>query len=339
MNGGLPTQAIKESHELNANRLGSEADSQLAKFLNDIRPQSLESLEIFSYSDIGAEAFLALNYHSKSMTELKLNSIKPEAMPFLSLIKDCTTLTTLLLAETTGTTDLERVHNDVFLEIIAWLRECKGLQSITFRNFMSGPAILTPILLENNIYLTTLELKGYVGLSARDFHLALAHQKSLRTLWLEGDAEDYTRDDVDALVTSLCKLTHLVDLRLKDISEYFRNEHICRLARNLIELEEFSTSGYGITDSIWPDVSLLTCLRRLEISALAKFTADGILEMVSELGEGNQGLHLFVMMADPESSLSDEEQSLIRETMAAKVDGKFDYMLARGMCHTNCSDE
>lgn len=311
-------------------RSGSDADHQFATFLNDLRPQSLETFEVISYSDIGAETFLALNCHRESLTELKINNIRAEAMSALSMLKGCTSLTTLVLTEATGTTGLENSQNDVFLEVIAWLQECKGLDSVTFRKFPSAPAIMTPLLLENDIHLTKLEVEGYSMKDSRDFHQALAHQESLERVWLKGDGEEVVRDDLDVLVDALSKLRHLKDLRLRDVSDYFRDEHIRQLARSLPELEEFFTSGYGITDTIWNDVASLKFLRKLDLNAMTSFTLDGILEFISKLGPGNKGLLLAVMMADADSNLTDEEQTLIRETLAAKVEGRFEFTLMRG---------
>ena len=311
-------------------RTGLEADHQLATFLNDLRPRSLETFEIISYSNIGAESFLALNCHRESLTELKINNVKPEAMPALSMLKGCTSLTTLLLTETTGITDLEKTQHDVFLEIIAWLLECKSLENVTFRKFLSAPAIMTPLLLENDIHLSKLEIEGYVMKDSREFHQALAHQRTLQRVWLKGDGEEVMRDDLDTLVDALSTLHHLRDLRLRDVSDYFKDEHICQLARSLPELEEFFTSGYGITDAIWTDVASLKVLRRLDLNAMTRFTLDGILDFISNLGDGNRGLLLAVMMADADSNLTEEEQSLIQETMAAKVEGRFEFTLMRG---------
>lgn len=311
-------------------RPGAQADQQMAQFLKDLRPQSLESLEIISYSDIAAETFMALDRHCDSLRELRLNNIKPTSMPALSLMGGCKALTSLLLSEATATTDLENTQNDVFLETIKWLRNCKGLNSITLQKMLSASAILTPVLLENAIHLVKLEIEGYSPHQAQDLHRALATQDSLRSLWLKGDAEDFVGSDIEILVNSLCTLRSLKDLRLKDVSDYFLDEHICRLARNLRELEEWWTSGYGITDAIWPDVAMLKSLRRLEINAFASFTADGILEYIAHLGSGNNRMILSVMMADPESSLTEEEQSLVREVLASRLEGRFDYILAPG---------
>jgi len=114
------------------------------------------------------------------------------------------------------------------------------------------------------------------------------------------------------------------------VSDYFRDEHICRLARSLPELEGFWTSGFGITDAIWKDVSGVRKLRRLEFAAMTNFTVDGILEFISMLGHGNKGLVLAVMNADVDSNLTDDEQAIIRETLATTLDGRWDFALMRG---------
>ena len=237
-----------------------EADSLFATFLQELRPQSLEVLEVFSYSNVGAETFLALNCHNTTLHELKLNNIKPEAMGALSMLKGCTALTSLLLTEITGITDLEDTEHDTFLEVIGWLRECINLRTITFQKLLSGPAILTPVLLENNMNIVRLEVTDYMTFSARDFHQALGHHQSLRSVVLKGDAEGC---DIEPLVDALSQLTHLKELRLTNLSDFFLDYHICKLAQNLRELEELWVSGWGITDAIWDDISNLRALRRL----------------------------------------------------------------------------
>ena len=302
-----------------------EADSLFATFLQELRPETLKTLEVFSFSNIGAQSFLALNCHSTSLQELKLNNIKSEAMPSLSMLKGCTALTSLLLTEPVASTDLEHTQNDVFLEVISWLRECTQLHSITFQELLSGPAILTPILLENNINLVRLEVRGYVPSRAKTFHQALAHHHSLRSVSLWGDAEDC---DIDTLVEALCQLRHLTDLHLSNLSDFFRDEHICKLARSLPNLEELFTSGWGITDAIWSELATLRFLRRLDINAWSMFTLEGILKYISDLGPGNGGLSLAIMMADPDSALSEEEQAFLREELASRAEGRFEYTLA-----------
>ena len=307
-----------------------EADAKFADFLNEITPQTLESLEIFSYMAIGAESFLALSCHRESLTELKLDHVNDTAMMSLNLLAGCTNLTTLLLTDGTNrTVNLKIDHNDVFLETISWLRSCQKLRSVTIRNIRGGQDLVTPILLENDIHLASLELKGYVMADARDFHQALSNQSSLQELQLQGDTDE-AGDGVAILVESLSQLTNLTDLRLQDISDYFTDAVIGRLARSLPKLEGWWTSGWGVTDAIWQDIAGLKFLRRLDMAAFSRFTANGILDFILNLGSGNKGLVLAVMMADVDCDLSEEEQNMIRETIAERVGGRFEFQLQRG---------
>ncbi|KAL8663397.1 MAG: hypothetical protein Q9202_003916 [Teloschistes flavicans] len=308
-----------------------DADQKFADFLNEINPQTLESLEIFSYSAVGPESFLALSCHRESLTELKLNSVNETALQSLNMLAGCTNLTTLLLTDGSNRfIDLKNAHNDVFLETVAWLRRCKKLRSITIRSFRGGQDLITPILLENEMRLTHLELKGYVMADARDFHQALSNQPSLVELHLQGDSDE-AGEGGSVLVESLSQLVNLSDLRLQDVSDYFTDEVIGRLARSLPKLEGWYTSGWGVTDAIWPDIARLQSLRRLDMAATSRFSVEGILDFILTLGPGNKGLVLAVMMGEVEYNLSDEEQNMIRDTIAARVDGRFEFQLQRGM--------
>ena len=323
-------QGPSEGGVLTVYSIDHHADKKFATFLNNIRPQSLESFKLFSFSNIGAESFLALNCHCATLRELEIENISADAMPSLSMLQGCTSLTSLLLTEATGNTNLESTQKEVFLEVIAWLRNCKNLRNITLRKLANAAGILTPVLLEHDIHLHKIDVEGYVMKDSRAFHQALAHQQTLRYVLLKGEPEKIVRDDVDVLVDSLSKLKMVTNLRLRDIGDYFRDEHICLLARNLPHLEEWATSGYGISDAIWADISSLKSLRRLDLSAMTRFSTDGILDYISRLGPGNKGLNLAVMMQEVEYPLSDEEISIIKERIAAEVDGRFDLQLIRG---------
>lgn len=307
-----------------------DADHQLASFLLDLRPQSLESLEIFSYSSIGAESFLALNHHRDSLFELKLESIHEKAMPAISNLKECTKIITLSL-KGAAFLDIEKSHHDVFLETIEWLQECKNLETVSFSRISCAPALMTPILMGNNHNITKMQL-GYVRMSHRNlnaFFQALGNQTSLRSLWLDGSWSEIF-DGTRFLVESLSKLTNLTDLQLQDISDWFSNDDIMKLAGSLTKLEVLVTSGSGITDVIWDAVASLESLRRLDLMATTTFTAGGILKFVQDLKPGNKGFLLAIMMAEHSSDLTVEEQSLIRDTLAKNVEGKFEFILMRG---------
>ena len=317
-----------------------QADQDCANLLYQLRPRSLKSFKMHSMGDCGAETFLALNGHRESLETLKLEGIPADAMPSLSMLKGCTNVKLLVLAENPPPSqDLEKRHNDTFLEVIAWLRECKGLRSLGMKNFLSGSALLTPIVLENDIRLTHLSLDGYVMTESKDFHQALAHQPSLQSLELCGEGVDPGDAENDILVETLSKLQYLRHLHLKDVSDGFMNPHIARLAQDLPQLEALLISGYGVDDGIWEAMASLHSLRQLELNAISRFTANGILDFIANLGEGNHKIQLSVNMQDNDTEISDQEYAIIQETIYANLEGRFsltfwkgNYEFNRGRC-------
>ncbi|KAI9782646.1 MAG: hypothetical protein M1835_003988 [Candelina submexicana] len=318
--------------------VGDDADQQMGNFLVGLRPNTLEYFEVISFSDLGVGTFLALNHHKASLRELRLSNLKTEAVYALPALKECTAIVVLHLEELHGTTDLSDLgtsENNVLSEMTDWLRSCKQLETITVKNMRNGPAILTSVLLENSIHLRKVEVEGYTMRDNQDFHRALASQPDLQSVKLKGESEDVARDDLDILVGSLSCLVQLRDLQLREVSDYFRDEHICTLASKLTRLEELYTSGFGITDIVWRDISRLSNLRTLSFNAMTGFTLTGILGYISSLGAGNKGLVISVDNANPSSNLDEEEQRVVREAIASKVEGRFNFTLMRGNDHSN----
>jgi hypothetical protein len=136
-----------------------------------------------------------------------------------------------------------------------------------------------------------------------------------------------TRDDIDTLVSSVAQLTNLKVLNLASTSDFFRTLDILNLVPPLMNLEEISFSGYDVTDDIWHILAGLSNLRVLNIHAFTSFSFEGILAYVAALQETNHGLQLSVMNQSVEHPLSEQEQEIIREAIAAKVSGKFEFTL------------
>jgi len=222
--------------------LGAELDANLSYFFMGLRSNTLRSLSIVSYHDAGPHTFLALNNHHASLKHLSLGNLQGPALSSLYLLRGCTAIETLDLQDLDGRTDLETTENDVFLEFISWLTSCKRLKNISLSNFFNGPRILTSVCLEDAIKLDSLHLAKYSLAGNQDFHRALAHQTSLTSLHLKGDAEEFFRDDIDTLVTCLGKLKNLKYLNILDISDYFRTSEIQLLALNLPKVESSSIS-------------------------------------------------------------------------------------------------
>ena len=263
--------------------------------------------------------------------------LPPDAIPRISLLKGCTKLVSLSLGDfEPASTDLEANHNDVFLETIAWLKECRQLRTLAFTNFPSATSLMASIFFESSIQLTSLKYDGEGFPDTERFLLALANQTSLRLLSLQASqgAEARVPGPASVLVESLSKLVNLTDLRVGEMFDDLSNRHIVRLARSLPELEVWSTDGAMLNDGIWGAVASLRSLRRLEFRAQTVFTVDGILDFIDKLGPGNKGLFLDVKRSAREFSW--EEQKLIQERITEKVGGDFDYYYEIGNSSHDC---
>ncbi|EMD89199.1 hypothetical protein COCC4DRAFT_138837 [Bipolaris maydis ATCC 48331] len=303
-------------------------DQKFAKFLSSMRPNTLQTLQTISDVEAGAETFLALNNHGKSLEDLRL-CVTKDSIPHLALLKGCTALKTLRIEDIHGTVDLEATENDVFLETISWLQKCSNLQRLSFSKLQSGAAIITPVLLEEKIQLSSLEIDSYTLKDHKSFHQALVHQQSsLRVLFLSGDTEGMFRDDLDILVESLRQLRQLRDLHLI-LPEVLRDDHLKTIVADLFLLEDLYVSGLELNDDVLPHLASLPNLRTVTISGISKFTMDGLLDFIDRLGPGNQGIRLSVDMADTDTLLPDEQLALVKDNLMEKTGGTFEYMALR----------
>ncbi len=310
-------------------RQADHSDQKLSSFILGLRPQKLRFLEIISSAGVGAQSCRALNSHSCSLKELKL-SLTSEALPHLALLKDCTAVETLQLTDVNRVTDIETAHPEVFQEIVSWLKQCNHLHHLGFSGFKSAAAILGKVLQERKTELRKLEVDYYVAKDHAEFHQALAEQHSLHALFLKGDSEGMTQDDIALLVRSLTELKNLRELEMRGVSDWFSDKHIIAIATSLLDLEDLYVSGYGVTDAIWEAIGRLARLRSITLNAITSFTLHGLLGFVSSLGPSNQGLVVAVDMADPTNCLTEDEQALVRMAIEDTVGGRFEYVPHRG---------
>jgi hypothetical protein len=305
--------------------IGGEPDQDFFDFLTQLRPQTLQSVEIFSSSFCASLTPSGLKNHQLTLTELKLGGITQQLLMALPNIGECPMLSILHfeIGPISGT-----LSDQVKKEISNWMSSCTRLTDI--RVSFKGPdltiELLTPVLL-SSVRLTKLELSRYDGALAESFHRALHEQTSLESLILKADGEG---SDNNILVHSLCAMTSLRDLHLHNVGDYFTNTHIKSIAKSIPRLEELLISGWQIDDEVWPALSTLRRLRRLDMNAFSNFSLNGILGYIDSLGEGNRGFNLTITMANPTHDLTEEQQDLVRDVLAQKWDGRFDYAPARG---------
>ena len=113
-------------------------------------------------------------------------------------------------------------------------------------------------------------------------------------------------------------------------SDYFQDDQLQLLGENLLKLEDLFVGGWLLSDSTLITLSNLGNLRSLTFNGLSVFTANGLLDFIDRLGPGNRGLAISIDMASLDGALSGEEQDLVRDTLATKVQGRFEYQLVRG---------
>jgi len=312
---------------------GTGSDEKLGSFISGLPSQMLRELTTISGCGVSLQTCTALNNHGQTLQKLELD-FGFEAIPALALLKGCTNVRVLHL-EISATVDMAETHKEVLTELINWLNSCTSLREITLTEFMCGPTILTPLLLSEEIRLEEVSLNAvrnlYNGGEHRDFHLALAHQKTLKTLDLRGNAEDMVRDDIDALVDSVSQLVNLQSLKLHGLADYFSNPEIIRCLAPLTNIEEVYIGGWNVTDSVLTTVATLKKLHTLNFAAITAFTCDGLLSLVEKLSSGQDGFHLSIDDADPMRMINEEEVKLIHESLQAKVGGTLDYLPLRGL--------
>jgi hypothetical protein len=307
---------------------GPSQDEELSSFFSELKEKSLEIFETFSLNGFGAQCCLSLGRHSNALKELHL-VIQPAVIPHLGLLKQLTALDTLHLIDERKTFDLETEQNDVFLEIIEWLKSCKKLRELTLDLLDSGAAITTPVLLEPDIQLRHLEVSHYAPKDRAKFHGALAQQKELEHLMLDCEPME-SLDELRLLTNSLCHLIQLRVLKLMNIFSYVQGDTIKPICENLQLLEEFDTGGF-LDDEVLQSVPKLSNLKIMTFTGLTTFTFQGLLGFCEALAERNHhGLQVAVDYADQENGLSDEEQAFLRTAFAEQCGGRFQYTLFRG---------
>jgi hypothetical protein len=312
-----------------------DSDTTLAAFVNGLAQNMLVEFQNFNECHIGEETCQALNSHGKTLSTLRL-MLSGDNVLALARLQDCTALETLMLEYSGPMQDLKSAQNDTYVKIVSWLQGCARLANITFQDFKSAPDLLTPVLAKQSTLLETLEVSArrepgmYVAKDNREFHHALSQQSMLRELVLTADV-DLMSEDVDHdVIRAICALSNLRQLRLSRISDNFTDVEIQSLASSLPLLELLVVGGFRITDAIWPVLAQLRQLKHLAITGVTCFTADGIWSFVNSLGEGNRNMVLSMLYVDPDYSIEHAVLDSIRDTVASKLDGRFEYTLLRG---------
>lgn len=305
--------------------INPDADEVFAAFLNDLNPDTLRYLHFISFNSICQRSFEALSRHS-TVKELILNDLSREAMESLDALKHCTQIRLLSLEDSSRNVRLEESHNDVYLGVIAWLSSCTELRDIAIKNFFDGPSILAAVAVAPEVKWSKLCLEGYTvrNASSASFHTALTDQKQLESLFLSGSGDDTHSHDLEIMVSSICQLSNLKELFLKQVSDEFDMTHITNLVLNLSLLEELWTSGGELSCDILPLLANLRHLKSLTLNALTQFDLSSILDFIQRLDPQKQkGFSLSLLAVDLDFALSEQELQLVTESIKTQVGGHF----------------
>lgn len=310
------------------NRPPSNAETEAKELFNTLRPGSLEYFEVLSFSHLGPQSLIALGTQRESLIELKLTSLS------LETIRELPSLNTLPRLEVLSLTDSVPVARDepfyTILGLVAeWMRSCTKLKRLELRKFMHDAKLLAQVLHSAEIRLTSLSFAGFSLSDDSGFLEVLKHHDSLQFLYLRGE-ENPNPAENDRLVDAVGNLRNLRELELKDVSDYFTMEQAGELAMSLPDLERLWISGEAFNDSIWPTFRCLQRLKSLAIYALSNFTANGVIDFVSQLGPGNRGMNLSIPNAISDQDFPENVQVMIRKILAENLDGTFDFGLAQG---------
>lgn len=316
------------------NRVDDDSDNQLARFLNGLPKNTLQYFENNGECGIGTETCQALNTHGASLKYLGL-ALPDKGIEGLAMMQSCTAIETLKLSETQPSHDLKEMQKDTLEGMVEWLKQCTKLREVSFTNFVSAPDILAPVLSEEGIDLEDLQVIAkddylYVLRDHQAFHAAIGLQTKLQSLFLKADPDPLEPVARNHLCEALCELTDLRYLHLMRTSDYFQDDQLQLLGENLLKLEDLFVGGWLLSDSTLITLSNLGNLRSITFNGLSVFTANGLLDFIDRLGPGNRGLTISIDMASLDGALSSEEQDLVRDTLATKIQGRFEYQLVRG---------
>ncbi|KUL84048.1 hypothetical protein ZTR_07132 [Talaromyces verruculosus] len=307
-------------------RQGFQADTEAERVLSSLRPNSLETFEVISLSFIGPRTILALGAHLDSLTKLVLTNLSIEAIAQLPTLGPPKALKRLVLTDSQPT-----VRDDSFNETLAavagWISQCQNLRHLQLRDFMGmdDMSLLAKVLVDDRIRLETLQMRCYFTENNEDFHHALSLQaESLQSLILQRKRHAVVQNET-SLLQAICKLSQLRELDLKEVSDFYTAGHVMTMMPYLTKLERFSVNGLSFDDDLWPSFLAVKNLRFLAIHAYSEFTAEGILDFVSQLGPNNNGFQLIITSAIADSAIPADAQSIISDALAQNVGGTFDY--------------
>ncbi|RYP74719.1 hypothetical protein DL769_003978 [Monosporascus sp. CRB-8-3] len=305
-------------------------DEGLAAFFRTLRPNSLRSFEVMSQNRIGENSLTALNAHAASLKSLKLGTLSARAMMCLNVLRSCTGLEVLEIEnEGRSQVDLRAFNEGMLKEVTAWIRSCKSLRELSFRNLRDALLIVKDILNSPDIRLNSLDIQFLRQINDQDSAATwatLGLQDSLESFTLGANfyrQEMFVLAEYPSLVDSICRLKNLKSLNLKQT--FVQAQEIHQFARSLPNLVDFSFGGELMDDSVLESLAALPHLMMVGISAQSLFTWPGLQHFAQQLElAGRYGFQLEILGQLGEAKFAEEQQNWLQDFFANKLHGRFD---------------
>ena len=123
----------------------AEIDHNMSAFFSGLRKNTMRFFSALSAKAVGPETMLALKNHSKSLESLMLDGLASSSIRQLSRLQHCVALQVITIVDADREVNLEETENDIFLEVVQWLGNCKNLRVLRLTNLVSAPAIMTQV--------------------------------------------------------------------------------------------------------------------------------------------------------------------------------------------------
>ncbi|KAK0674335.1 hypothetical protein QBC41DRAFT_309911 [Cercophora samala] len=318
---------------------GPVADQQLAGFLRELKPQSLESFTVRSQNNLGSETFMALQHHSSSLQELRLLSLEPTALTSLHQLRHCLALVKLAIE---GNHRVQRfdwfdsAHPDDFEEVAKWISKCASLRELSLLQ-VSDATELIGMLQHHDGSLFKLTSLTLVLNELKDFsfYSFIERQNTLErlTMTLLGEEFEYYEFEEDQVARTLRSLRKLKKLNTNaPLSTWDLAISIVPLEH----LEELWLNGDLISDEYLVHLIRLKKLRSLAILGPSCLTAEGIHRFMrvlhehqGECREAHRGLQISVLSQEWDAQLDQEVEYAIRAFIDEIFGGTFDITYQR----------
>lgn len=311
--------------------LGDDVDNELAGFINELGPNTLQSFTVMSLNALGEHTFTALTRHSESLKLLSFYVELPgiTALHFLSGCYNLREITIEASGMAVREMKWERDFKEQFQQVTSWLSGCHSLTNLDLAYVPDTPSILARILKAPEIRLLSLSVK--LVRSDVQVYSALGQQTDLESLVIRSEDEATGIGGLgigahEFLINSICGCPKLRKLDL--MNEPLAMPDILRIVDSLPLLDDFAFDGDLIDDGYLLPLARLRFLKTLNINALSTFTFSGILQFISDMRYDEAGSHggirVYIMRQFGENKLTDREEKTLSDEMMRRFGGRFE---------------